>query len=245
MMNLEHPVRAVLLDVDGTLYYQAPLRCLIALELCTLPITKGSYQSTLRQWQLLRYFRRVREELRHLTESITPLAELQYAETAKMGDVTSHEVENVVIEWIHQRPLKYLRLCRRRGIEAFFSFLEKNGVRIGVFSDYPVVDKLRALGLSKSVSLTLCATDPEINAFKPQPQGFWHACALWKVAPEEVLYVGDRLEVDAVGAVAAGMPCALMVQKLGRFSRRDLGKKVFTFSSFSELHYALLNSLEC
>jgi FMN phosphatase YigB (HAD superfamily) len=42
------------------------------------------------------------------------------------------------------------------------------------------------------MSLALCATSPEINAFKPHPKGFLHACALWGLPPEEVLYIGDR-----------------------------------------------------
>jgi FMN phosphatase YigB (HAD superfamily) len=113
-------------------------------------------------------------------------------ETARRAGNDQVQIESVVIEWIHQRPLKYLRLCRRRGLEAFLTFLESKGIQVGVFSDYPVLDKLQALGLAERMSLALCATDPEINAFKPHPKGFLHACALWGLPPEEVLYIGDR-----------------------------------------------------
>jgi HAD superfamily hydrolase (TIGR01549 family) len=155
------------------------------------------------------------------------------------------EVERVITEWIHRRPLKYLRLCKRQGVETFFSLLKSRGVQIGVFSDYPVADKLQALGLSERITLTLCATDPDINAFKPHPRGFWHACTRWGISPEEVLYIGDRPEVDAVGAAAAGMPCVLLANRLHRSTRENFNGATFIFSSFSELHYALLNSLEC
>ena len=50
----------------------------------------------------------------------------------------------------------------------------------------------------------------EINAFKPHPHGFLHACERWGLQPEEVLFVGDREDVDARGARNAGMPCALV-----------------------------------
>jgi hypothetical protein len=46
-------------------------------------------------------------------------------------------------------------ICRRRGLEAFLTFLESQGIQIGVFSDYPVLDKLQALGLAERMSLAL------------------------------------------------------------------------------------------
>jgi HAD superfamily hydrolase (TIGR01549 family) len=182
----------------------------MGLELCALPFSIRSYRSAYRIWRSLRYFRRLREELRRLGEPAAALATLQYVEAAKRAGEESTQIESAVAEWIYQRPLKYLRLRRRRGLEAFLTFLEKQGVQVGVFSDYPVLDKLQALGCSERMSLTLCATDVDINAFKPHPKGFWHACALWGLSPGEVIYIGDRPEVDAVGAAHAGMPCALL-----------------------------------
>ena len=107
-------------------------------------------------WRSLGHFRRVREELRHLGEPEDALATLQYVEAAKRTGEDRAQIESVVAEWIYQRPLKYLRLCRRRGLEAFLTFLESKGIQVGVFSDYPVLDKLQALGLAERISLALC-----------------------------------------------------------------------------------------
>lgn len=236
------PIRAVLLDIDGTLYYQGVLRCLMALELSALPLVKRSYRSAAHVWRVLHCFRRVREELRRLGAPTTSLAELQYVETAQRTGMDPTEVERIVAEWIDQRPLKYLRLCRRRGIGEFLAFLESKAVYIGVFSDYPALNKLQALGLSCRTMLMLCATDPDINAFKPHPKGFLHACAIWGVPPEEVLYVGDRSEVDAVGAAAAGTLCAILTRKTGaRTHQGSLGDHM-VFSSFPELQHGLILS---
>jgi FMN phosphatase YigB (HAD superfamily) len=87
------------------------------------------------------------------------------------------------------------------------------------------------------VSLALCATDPDINAFKPHPKGFLHACRHWGVPPEEVLYIGDRPEVDAVGAATASMPCAILTVKTRTGTYAPVTYD--TFSSFIRLHYAL------
>ena len=60
------PIRAVLLDVDGTLYYQQRLRSFMACELCVLPVVQMSCSSAYDIWRALSMFRRVREGLRHV-----------------------------------------------------------------------------------------------------------------------------------------------------------------------------------
>jgi len=164
---------------------------------------------------------------------------LQYVEAAERVGENWTQIESVVTEWIYQRPLKYLRLCKRHGLEAFMAFLESQGLQVGVLSDYPVLDKLQALGLADRMSLALCCTDPEINAFKPHPKGFIHACALWGLPPAEVLYIGDRPEVDAVGATNAGMPCALLGAQASRRGLSPTSSGYGTFSSFARIQNAL------
>jgi FMN phosphatase YigB (HAD superfamily) len=227
------------LDVDGTLYHQKRLRCLMALELSTLPFAMRSFDSAYHIWRSLAHFRRVREELRGLANPEQCLAQLQYLEAARRIGGEPGGIERLVSEWILQRPLKYLRICRRRGIEAFCSFLAGNTIQIGVFSDYPVVDKIAILGLSRWISVALCATDPEINAFKPHPNGFLRACSSWGLPPEEVLYVGDRAEVDAVGAAGVGMRCAILCSRAGASGHSPSPSTYLSCASFAELQHLL------
>ena len=121
-------VRAVLLDVDGTLYHQGPLRLCMALEL----VASGR-----RTWGAIRSFRRVREELREMGAAEAPLARLQYQLAAERQQMQVDQLEAAVSEWIYRRPLKYLRRCRRAGIEDFLGYLASRGIPAGVFSDYP------------------------------------------------------------------------------------------------------------
>jgi HAD superfamily hydrolase (TIGR01549 family) len=207
-----------------------------------LPLTKLSLRTAYNTWRAIGHFRRTREELRSLGEPKGCLAKLQYKEAAKRIGEEPAAIERVVSEWLYQRPLKYLRFCRRRGIEAFLSMLEQKGIQVGVFSDYPVSDKLRALDLIERIPVALCATDPAINAFKPHPKGLLSACAIWRLCPEEVLYIGDRPEVDAVGAAAAGMPCAILFGRGSVGGHRNSPTDYLTFSSFEDLQHALANS---
>lgn len=195
---------AVLLDVDGTLYHQQPLRALMACELALALLTRGPSR-TLREIRVLRAFRIEREHLRASGRGEELLERSQYLRAAGATGVDVEMVRSIVEEWIHQRPLKYLGWVRRRGCREALSSLATKGVAVGVFSDYPTSAKVHALGLGDVVSLHLCATDGAINAFKPHPAGFLEACRRWSLAPHAVAYVGDRADVDVEGARQAGM----------------------------------------
>jgi HAD superfamily hydrolase (TIGR01549 family) len=226
-------VRAVLFDVDGTLYAQTPLRLLMAAELALDGIRSGSLQRTRRVARVIGTFRWTREELRSVSDASLLLEELQFERTSARVGIAIHEVRAVVDEWIMERPLKHLSRVRRRGLTALLETLAERGIQIGALSDYPTDAKLRALGVAKYFSLGLCTTDRAVNAFKPHPKGFRQACEAWGVAPQEVLYVGDRPETDGAGAAAAGMRCVI-VGGAGDGGRRQAGRHS-TVRSFADI----------
>ena len=233
-------IRAVLFDLDGTLYDQSRLRSLMVLELCTLPFRVRSWSRVCSTLRIIRCFRSIREDLRDLgCPADQALVELQYVQAGERAGVEAAEVERVITEWMYHRPLKYLKWCRRQGVKMFFAEAAQRGMNIGVFSDYPVKEKLEALGLSKYVQLLLCATDKDINAFKPHPCGFLKACEHWGLRPDEVLYVGDRPEVDAKGAGAAGMPCVIVNGKDSQPLQDGPFHQSITLASFRGLHHVL------
>lgn len=201
-------IRAVLFDLDGTLYDQSWMRRLMAMEL--LAFVAGHPFGA--RWRLrgLREYRRAQEALRHEGRTGHDLAETQLRLAAERAGVSSNALAPIVAEWMQQRPLKHLSRCRAEGLNELFDFLRNRQVHVGVFSDYPAHEKLRALRVADHCSPVLCATDPAIGAFKPDPRGFLAACVHWNLPAAEVLMVGDRAEVDATGARAAGMPCVLI-----------------------------------
>jgi putative hydrolase of the HAD superfamily len=203
-------IRAVLFDVDGTLYHQQPLRLLMAGELGTVPWIHQAPWHVPRLWRMLSAFRRVREELRALGLPEQPLARLQYDMAAAEAGVPAAAMEAAVEEWIYRRPLKYLPRVARRGMADVLASLAGRGLSVGVFSDYPVADKLQALGIGQAMTVALEATAPEVNAFKPHPRGLVLACERWGLAPSEVVYVGDRFDVDGESALRAGMRCVIV-----------------------------------
>jgi len=202
------PIRAVLFDVDGTLYHARPMRLRMAASLMLLPLS-GPLRA-LRVIRHLRSYRRALEEVRDRPASQGNVADAHLMRAAELAGDQPEQVRATIEDWFVKRPLPYLRGCRRKGLMALLEQLRSTQCQIGFFSDYPVEDKLQALGIDAFASVCLSAGDPTVNAFKPYPQGFARACEIWGLPPAEVLYVGDRPEVDAAGAKAAGMRCAII-----------------------------------
>jgi FMN phosphatase YigB (HAD superfamily) len=220
-------VRAVLFDLDGTLYRQVRLRSLMAVELVTLALDGPGKAS--RRLRALRAYRAAQERLRQSDAGVSDATQL--ADAARASGLPVAEVQTLVAEWMMNRPLKYLQFCRAAGLDGLLAELDRHDVRAGVLSDYPAHAKLRALGLEGRFSPVLCATDSDIGAFKPSPRGFLRACAVWNLSPRDVLYVGDRVDVDAAGAAAAGMRCVI----IGRPRTRVPGSTYMVLPSFERL----------
>src|SRR5208337_3271478 len=125
---------------DGTIYDQRKLRLLMVREMFTCVLRKPGRIAELR---ILWRFRRMREK--HAAEAGSELESLQYIWAALAASVSPEKVREVVKDWMFKRPLAYLWSCRYPGAQALFSQFQRQGILIGVFSDYPATDKLRAL----------------------------------------------------------------------------------------------------
>jgi FMN phosphatase YigB (HAD superfamily) len=115
--------------------------------------------------------------------------------------------------------LELLRACRAKGL------------RLAALSDYPADEKLRVMGMDGLFDAVLCAQAPDVNAFKPNPKGLLVALERLGVAAGECLYVGDRADVDAPAAEAAGIRCAILTDR----GHGRTGGSVIPVSAFSEL----------
>jgi len=241
--SLAH-LRCVVFDLDGTLYLQPRMRRKMLVELALAPLAgPGRALGTMR---VLKAFREDREQLRELGRPAEALAELQYTRPAARLGVPVDDVRRAVEDWMFQRPLRHLARCARPALAASLGRLRAAGLELGVFSDYPVEQKLVALGVRDAFTVRLDATDPAINAFKPHPRGFAVAAERLGAAPAETLYVGDRLDVDVTGAHAAGMHAAWIGRKAARSaaaaSTPHGGLALLRHSGISELVDAVLSA---
>lgn len=73
-------------------------------------------------------------------------------------------------------------------------------------------DKLERTGLAGAVDVLIASS--VLPAGKPDPRAFQHALALLGVTPDQALMIGDSLEKDVHGALAAGLP-AILLDRVG------------------------------
>jgi beta-phosphoglucomutase-like phosphatase (HAD superfamily) len=106
-------IRAVLFDLDGTLYHQSRLRALMMVELMALPLA-GPFQAP-RRWRALAAYREAMEDLRVAAPNGSVPAAQVKAAAVKAG-LPIGDVERLVDDWMMKRPLKYLMRCRVAGI---------------------------------------------------------------------------------------------------------------------------------
>jgi phosphoglycolate phosphatase/putative hydrolase of the HAD superfamily len=179
----------VVFDVDGTLYDQRRLRLRMLRELV---------RDALRT---LRRFRHVREALGDAP--VDDFMRQQYARTATLCNASPEQVEALTTEWMEQRPLTWIGDCRYPHVDRLFERMQALGKQVAVFSDYPAVDKLRALGLRASP--VVCATDPGVARLKPDARGLLQILAQTGVSAQRALMIGDRFDRDGAAARQAGV----------------------------------------
>jgi FMN phosphatase YigB (HAD superfamily) len=200
-------LKAVVFDVDGTLYRQDLLRRVMFVHLVRSHATRP-----VRLWRtarVLQAYRRAQEHLR--TAGVArDISDAQIALASEHAKVDRDAVVANVTRWIEHEPLAFLPQCLQPGLPEFLRACKAHGLRLGALSDYPADAKLEALGIAELFDVVLAAQDPAIDVFKPNPRGLLLALERLGATASEGLYVGDRLDVDVPTADAAGARCAIV-----------------------------------
>lgn len=215
---------AIVLDVDGTLYRQAPVRRGMLWRLLRAHALRPL--AGLRTMRALQAYRVAQEELRALAgaggaPSGDGMAAEQLRRAAARAGVEPRDLAPLVERWMERAPLDLVASAARPGLHAFLDAAAGRGIRLGVLSDYPARPKLAALGVEPCFGSVLCAQDAAIGAFKPDPRGLRAVLAALDVPPERALFVGDRAEVDAAVAARAGVACVLVGRAARQPGARD------------------------
>lgn len=212
-------LKAIVFDVDGTLYAQKPVQRGMALRLVRSHLLRPFAART--AMRALVAYRRAQETLRAedlaAGGGLGDLGARQIAHASKASGVSQARVQELVRRWMEQEPLSLVAQHKRPGLDAFLDAARARGIALGVFSDYPAQAKLEALGIADRIDVQMCAQDEAIGRFKPDPRGILAVLERLGVpaseAPTSALYVGDRPEVDGAAADAAPCPCAIIGAK--------------------------------
>lgn len=232
--------KALVFDLDGTLYYQRQLRLKMAWML-------GSYYLChfwrIKELLIIKKFREVREKWDEITgisagetqaEEKTPAAGPaseesgekntgagheekqrsgnrtvensleweQYSYVAGRMGCTADKVKTVIETWMYEKPLKAVYETRDEALIGLIQERKAVGQKIFIFSDYPIEDKLNALGLTADGMYA--STDERLSELKPSPKGLRLIMEDHGLNPSDILMIGDRMSRDGQAAINAG-----------------------------------------
>lgn len=209
--------KAICFDIDGTLYPRAVMnRRLLALGLCH-PVFSCNYN-------------KMRKELRKDQENMQ--GDLMSKEASMMlknnGTYKHQDIETIkwhLEKWIYE-PMERLYKTTKPfdGVEKTFKTIKEKGLKIGVFSDFPLFNKLESMGLSSYVDFA--ASSEDVGFLKPSVHCFEYLLYNIGLDSKEVLYVGDSYDKDVVGAHKAGID-AILVNARGSLEEYPLACEVF------------------
>lgn len=194
---------AVILDVDGTMYVQRPVRFRILHRLIwnTIVHPRPGLDCLL----ALRAYRRAQETLRieSRPDRHDGREQLQRAADAAGMDIAT--LRQYVERWMEREPLGIIGRYVRPGLREFLLTARQQGAKVGVFSDYSAKGKLLALGVRELIDVVWSAQDDECGRFKPDPSGLRRVAKELGIDVAKSVYIGDRPDVDGVAAERAGM----------------------------------------
>jgi len=159
---------SIILDMDGTLYYQLPVQLCMAVE-------------------LFFYY------LVHINKAKELLELIKYRKSFENGRLQASTP--IIDYWMLHRPLKYIHFFRDKRLLAFIERLQDTGVKIVVYSDYPVKEKIKALA-PFTPDFAFCGMDDGIKALKPDTKGLLYIIGVLREPVENIVFIGDRMEKD-------------------------------------------------
>lgn len=198
---------ACVFDVDGTLYDAPALRRRMMFKLSREFLRRPVV--TLKLVRILQAYRQAHGRLRGGKES-TDLAQHQLQLAAEQCGASIEQAQECVTRWMATEPLPVMGRCRREGLRDFLGWLQASGVRLGVLSDYPAREKLKALGVEEFFQSVVSAQDADVQCVKPRTAGLEKVLRELRAEAGSSLYIGDRTDVDVEVAQAVGMPCVIL-----------------------------------
>lgn len=125
----------------------------------------------------------------------------------------------------------FQRVPVRKGVKDFLDLLVKNGIRIGIVSDYPPETKIQQLGLGDYPWEFLINCEV-VGALKPNTDAFELALKKLSIPAGNVMFVGDKYDYDILPPASLGMKTAWLSRK-----RKVTGevKPDIIFRNFREL----------
>jgi putative hydrolase of the HAD superfamily len=223
---MKESLGAVAFDLDGTLYPNYRLYGRLVFF-------------ALKEFRLLRAFGRARHILHAGKEAC---GDFYAAQARLMAGFLKSEAELVrarTEKLIYRgwEPLfRSIKLYAH--VKETLEAIKRGGLKLGLLSDFPPLRKLEYLGLGGLFDAVLCSE--ETGRLKPDRGPFQALAQSLGENPERILYVGNSVRYDILGARGAGMKAAL-IRPPGPFGRSGTGGADFVFFNYRTLRNFVLH----
>lgn len=206
--------KLVVLDMDGTLYYQRAMQLFMCMEMGMFAIRhpfsiwKLGVISTFRKIREMQEFEKLNQCHIESRESGADLLSIQYMAVAKKTGRSQETVKEIIEEWMFLRPLKYLGFTSDKRLCEWIKQWKSEGKKVIIYSDYPLKDKCAMLKISADGMYF--SGDVKIGEMKPSVKGLDIICSDFSVEKNEVLIIGDRKSKDGKMAESADVDFVIL-----------------------------------
>ena len=220
-------IEACAFDIDGTLYPEWKFYVLV-------------FPFMLKNIALMNAFKQVRKDIRQYQKEhpkvILDFFDFQAEMLSKLLKKDKELIKEEVNKKIYTgwKPL-FRKIRPYENAKETIVALKSMGIRIGLLSDFLVEQKEDVWGILPHCDASISAES--VGALKPSPHPFVALAKKLNVEPEKILYVGNNIKYDVMGARSVGMKTALISS---RFFKKKCKEVDIIFSNYRQLLEALL-----
>lgn len=175
-------------DVDGTLYSQKKMHYMMLKKLMGYYIMHPFH---VRDLLTIYSFRKNRE-----------LDEYKKMSVRELADHMGKGCFEVIDKWLFTVPLEIIKKCAYSELIDFIC-KDREAKKIVIYSDYPAIDKLKALGIEADLVVT--ADDSQIHELKPSKKAMEYIISQMGGDIADYVYIGDRDSKDGESARSVGI----------------------------------------
>lgn len=191
--------KVYIFDMDGTLYSQQKMRSLMAKKLLVKSLFKPA---TICDIIVILKFRRLREKEEYKDVTIDELYRLVGDNVGKKQEF----VKQIIERWMFRIPLECIQTCKYESVIDYILTVQEDNKKVILYSDYPVEDKAKALGITCDKMYSAGQGIPdELKPSKKIMDIIISDLVGRGYERKDILYVGDRDEKDGISAKLGGI----------------------------------------
>lgn len=219
-------IKAVAFDIDGTLYRSS------SLFVRMIPYV-------IKHLRFYLHYNKVRNIL-HRTAPLPDFYEYQARLFAEETGCSIEEARKEIKAVVYDGLKKFFKKIKPyKNVDEAFRFLKSKGYKIALLSDFPPSQKGDVWGLSSFCDVIVGSE--EIGALKPSKYPFGVLSMKLDLPPEQILYVGNSVKYDLIGAKNAGMKTAIIAGKFKKiFNNKKLKSADIVFSNYRQFMKILI-----